>query len=411
MKGKVILPCMRGRMGDWLYYVTLMSFADVALRVRLPKEIDAKYDKEDLKLGDWIQRKLNDIRTDQIADYLLHQEQRFFNALILGIYDGEPKWQEITLEGSEVAMEIEAREDFSTYLSKTFGILTLSGKESIFAIDGQHRAIAIRKAVDKDASIGSEEQSVIFISHKPTPEGKIRTRRVFSTLNKYAKPVSESEIVALSEDDNSAILTRRFIDTDSFVKGKVLVIKNRPLHSSNDTHVMSIMVLHDIINTLVTNQKVAGNTVKGYDRREFTSKRLPPGVLDKEYKKLEAEIKEVLYAVPSVKAVFEGAKIDRTLHTTNLMFWVIGQNVIFSAYKLLKEHKKGKALIDWLKKDEFNLANPIWRKIFWLEDTREIDNKPTKQKAAILYLVDLLGYKPRLTPSAEKNLRSLGLLK
>jgi len=410
MKGKLVLPCMRGRMGDWIYYITLMSFKEVASRVRLPKEIDAKYDSEDLKLGEWIQRELSKPRTEQIAQYLLKQEQHFFNSLILGIYDGEPRWQEVTLEGSAVALEVEGKEEFETYLSKTFGILTLSGKESIFAIDGQHRAVAIRAAVEGSPKIGTDEQAVIFISHKPTPEGKIRTRRVFSTLNKYAKPVSESEIIALSEDSNSAIITRSFVDTTTFLKDKVLVIKNRSIHRSNTTHLTNIMVLHDLVSLLSTNKSVAGNSVKGRDYRSFTTERLPEAEIDKEYRKAEAELKEVFHASPSVSSFLQkGKAIDRTKPQSSLLFRPVGQNVIFAAYRLLKEQHKGKALLDYLKQDDFNLANPLWKKVFWDDKTKEIDSKPTRQKAAILYLAESLGGKVKRTARDDENMKSLGL--
>lgn len=408
---KLLLPCMRGRMGDWIYYVTLMNFAEVAKRVKLPKEIDAKYDSEDLKLGDWIQRELSDTRTKHIAQYLLKQEQRFFNALILGVYNGEPQWQEVTLEGSAVKLEEEEKEDLEDYLSKTFGILNLNGAEDIFAIDGQHRAIGIREAVKTNKQIGGDDQCVIFIVHKPTAEGKVRTRRVFSTLNKYAKPVSPTEIIALSEDSNSAILTRRFVDTDTFLKDKVQVNRNRSIHPSNKTHLTNIMLLHDIITILATNKNVAGNAVTGHDHDAFITERLSDDKLDTEYRKISDEIKRVFSAAPSVAAFLKGGEVNRTKANTNLLFRPIGQTVIFSAYRILKEHRKSQALLDYLKKDDFNLANSLWKRVFWDDDTKEIDTKASKQKAAILHLVALLGVQPKRTVTDEKTLKALGLLK
>ena len=58
-----------------------------------------------------------------------------------------------------------------------------------------------------------EEVSVIFVSHRN------RSRRngtnatpVFTTLNRYAKPVKKSEIISLDEDDTIAIVTRKLVD-------------------------------------------------------------------------------------------------------------------------------------------------------------------------------------------------------
>ena len=40
---RINLPCLKGKMGDWMYYVTLLKFKDIAERVFLPEEIDEKY--------------------------------------------------------------------------------------------------------------------------------------------------------------------------------------------------------------------------------------------------------------------------------------------------------------------------------------------------------------------------------
>ena len=40
---KLNLPCLKGRIGDWFYYCSTMSFDEIARRVKLPIEIDKKY--------------------------------------------------------------------------------------------------------------------------------------------------------------------------------------------------------------------------------------------------------------------------------------------------------------------------------------------------------------------------------
>ena len=67
------LPSLRGRIGDWYYYVTLMNIKEVANRVLLPKEID-EYEPEDLQLGEWIQRELDEKRTKNIVNLLNSQK-------------------------------------------------------------------------------------------------------------------------------------------------------------------------------------------------------------------------------------------------------------------------------------------------------------------------------------------------
>lgn len=194
---ELILPTLKGYIGDWNYYVSLMPFKEVAQRVSLADEIH-----KDKGLSRMIQRKVSN-RTKDIVEYLKTQEQRFFNSIILGIYGGSPHWQEMDIDKKQ----IDLTEEQLDYLNRTFGILTLSGTEKIFAIDGQHRSKAIKDAILENKSLEDEEIAVIFVAHKKTKEGEIRTRRLFSTLNRYAKPVNTSEIIALDEEDNCAIIT------------------------------------------------------------------------------------------------------------------------------------------------------------------------------------------------------------
>jgi DNA sulfur modification protein DndB len=213
------LPCLKGRIGDWFYYSSTMPFSEIAKRVKLPKEIDKRYEDPTLKLGEWIQRDIGTKRIEPIAQYLSNQKERFFNSIVLGIYDGEPSWQEFDIKIAKTTEKSELSEKDLQHFSETFGILRLSGSESIFAIDGQHRIMGIRKAiVDKPKEFIYDEVSVIFIAHRTDEGGIKRTRRLFSTLNRYAKPVNKGEIIALSEDDNCAIITRMLIEKNKYLK-------------------------------------------------------------------------------------------------------------------------------------------------------------------------------------------------
>ena len=101
------------------------------------------------------------------------QDQRFFNSLILGIYDGEPHWQEIDI----VENVDNFNEEELDYLNRSFGVLTLSGNEKIFAIDGQHRSKAIKDCLKESNKLEDEEVSVIFVAHNTTDEGVVRDRK------------------------------------------------------------------------------------------------------------------------------------------------------------------------------------------------------------------------------------------
>jgi len=148
---KLVLPALRGRIGDWFYYVSLLPFKEVAQRISMADEIHKSKD-----LRDWIQTEVSQ-RIEGIVTYLETQEQRFFNSLILGIYGGSPSWQELDIKTRYADLE----EEDLDYLNRTFGILTLKGDEKIFPIDGQHRTQAIKDALKNKEELQEEEISVI----------------------------------------------------------------------------------------------------------------------------------------------------------------------------------------------------------------------------------------------------------
>lgn len=199
---ELTLPALRAHMGDWVYYVTFLQMEEIAKRIELAEDIQPSS-----TLKEMIQRQITD-RSNPIAEYLLNQSQRFFNSLIVGVYGGSPNWCELAIETNQLF----DAETLPFYLKGALGILQLDGKETLFAIDGQHRVEGIKKALEKNDTLKTDEVSVIFVAHQIERDGMERTRRLFTTLNRYAKPVKKSEIIALDEDDTIAIITRKLVE-------------------------------------------------------------------------------------------------------------------------------------------------------------------------------------------------------
>ena len=254
------LPALKGVIGDWFYYVTLLPFREVRNRIRKNDEIH-----ETKELQDWLQRELTD-RSIDIAEYLESQKQRFFNGIVVGIYGGKPQWYPLSLRPSAYLDPISVDEDVEV----SMGILELSGDEKLFAIDGQHRVEGIKHLAERIGEKAFEEMPdelcAIFVAHKKTDTGMQRTRRLFSTLNRHAKAVSLSELIILDEDDVVAITCRCLIEKASTVYGwQNLFYKNRSLLVLKDQRSFtSVIALYQSMDTYLSMDFIPKNRWKKF---------------------------------------------------------------------------------------------------------------------------------------------------
>ncbi len=197
------LPAIKTKMGDWTYYTSTMTFAQIKELVD-PMD-DEIYQSDSLKEA--LQRSITDNYLN-IKNYILYQPEHFFNSLVLAIYDGRPNW-------IEVELELEGETFYN------LGFLTLDGNENIFPVDGQHRVEGIKAALSKPEDyekFKNEKISVIFVGHQNDETGTQRSRRLFNSLNRYAKPVSMTDTIILDEDDSSAMTTRYIIEDSKELK-------------------------------------------------------------------------------------------------------------------------------------------------------------------------------------------------
>ncbi len=245
MTERYYLPALRGRFGDWAYYSTLMPLNQVETRVDYADVIHVKRN-----LSDMIQRELKAGRAREIADYLLANQDRFFNSLVVAVYGGTPQWHPFDVK--PISMDI-AVDDLDETSRDSVGYLSLTGEEKLYALDGQHRLAGIKRALATDRSLEDQELSVIFVAHDNSPEGMRRTRKLFTTLNKHAKAVKKSEIIALDESDVIAIVTRRLVeDHPYFNDGQVDILRKQANIAHGDVeHFTTIINLYDTLDLLL----------------------------------------------------------------------------------------------------------------------------------------------------------------
>lgn len=254
---EIVLPALRGVMGDWVYYSCLMDLGELSSRVHFADEIH-----KNQALSDMIQRELEKGRSAQIAEYLRMQPERFFNSLVIATYGGQPNWHALTDVRSKANKNDLKKLKDNTIAS--VGFLTLRGDEKLFALDGQHRLAGIKKAVkDGIESDPYDEVSVILVAHHDTHRGLERTRRLFTTLNKTARPVKKGDIIVLDEDDVMAICVRRLIEeTEMFGGKRIAFVASNNMPVGNTTSLTTIGNLYDVFAVLFTNAQSSLQTEK-----------------------------------------------------------------------------------------------------------------------------------------------------
>ena len=230
------IPAIRAKIGIWIYYIATLSFKDINEYVR---KIDDELHKSKI-LSEALQRSITD-NYKKISDYLCNQDERFFNSLVLAVYDGDPQWHEVRLE----------YDDGTEFYD--LGYLDLTGDEKIFPVDGQHRVEGIKDALKRNSGLGTEKVPVIFIGHKKDGRGMERSRRLFSTLNRYAKPVSMRDIIALDEDDIIAIASRRMLEEHPlFSDNRILDSKTKAIPVTNKTVFTSLITFYECNKVLLS---------------------------------------------------------------------------------------------------------------------------------------------------------------
>ena len=213
-----IYPAIRAQMGDWRYYIVRMKMREIAQEVNLAHDI-----YKDNTLSEAVQRTLKKKRVNKdIVGYLARRSDRFFSSIVVAAMEGEPSWYPVEMDTNVVpAIFANARS-----LRESFGVLSFGDEPKYYALDGQHRVAAIKLLVSGAAEMnvppGFDDDllSVIVVLREEhdVPEGEWmrRYRKLFSSLNRYAKATDEDTNIIMDEDDLFAILTRLLITDHRF---------------------------------------------------------------------------------------------------------------------------------------------------------------------------------------------------
>ena len=386
------LPAIKGIIGDWVYYQTVISFKDLIYRIDNDHSI-----REYASLDDHLQRDLSK-RSKKIGEYLMREKTRFFNSVIIGLFGGPPNWYNFDFAPSVIPDMA-----LSEGLLDTIGILELTGNEKLFSIDGQHRIDGIKQAMKKDPTrFKFDELPVIIIAHTDNREGKIRTRKLFSEINTKAVRVSGLDDLITNEENPVDINARRFYaEFDSFKQDTFIQLSAASNISTDAKEFTTILNLKEVNKTLYA------RFYKHLDYRPAND------VIESLYQKSVVFWTEAVNNIPKYKSIFidgvNSVNDYRNNEGGSMLFRPLGIRILSEGYsEWLSE--KGTTETFWSKFvaiDDY-LNSVFWKDIIWDNATKKIKAK-TSHKFLVEYIKYLLNLESDLEYLKEEYNKLSGI--
>ena len=353
-----LYPAIRASMGTWTYYIVKMRMKEVATEVKFGADVH-----DDYTLDEAIQRALKEPRVKkEIIPYLTRRADHFFASLVVAAIGGAPKFFPVHISPDDPLYDVFGDEES---LDQSFGVLRFSGTQNYYALDGQHRLKAIKmivqpqnpaETVDPPPGFADEEISVLMVirpADVSEDDWLSSYRRLFSSLNRYAKPTDADTNIVMDEDDIIAILTRRLISNHDFFKSSGrhleslrIQTKGRPLKEGT-SYFTSLQELYDLNHKLLdthrrTNEGWGPPSEPGAfrDFKQFIMFRPSEAYIDSLYDELVLYWDALIAAIPVLNLNPADAKDHQSDGSDgrvadNALFWPIGQSVMVNVARAL----------------------------------------------------------------------------
>ena len=209
-----------------------MKAKELVEKTIIPSEMEGW---DNMTLEEREQRDINYTRVkNQIAPYLAKDKNRFFGAIILTVKPFDPSNFEpianVATKGLPNLYKTQAQ---------LMGFLTLTGGEQLIPLDGQHRLKAIQFAIEgRDersrvidpsyfspcSDLANEDVTVILVPY----ESK-KARKIFTKVNKYAKPTTTGQNLVTDDDDIVAVLSRLIANEQNIIGAHLVNYKSNTL--------------------------------------------------------------------------------------------------------------------------------------------------------------------------------------
>ena len=396
-----IYPALHSRMGSFTYYTVKMSARELSESVKYAEDVH-----DDHLLDEAIQRKLKRNRVDKdIVEYLKHQPDRFFSSIVVAALDGNPMFYPVQV--TEDPHFVIFRDD--QRLNESFGVLKFDGTQKYYALDGQHRLAAIKTLIDRSnastdgAPEGFEDDEfsvIVIVPSQQVSDFMQKYRRLFTSLNRYAKRTDQSTNIIMDEDDTFAILTRRLLTVHDFFRSSGRQRESRRINTEKknltgkEPHFTSLETLYEINTELLSSpqRKSTGwgpTSAEAVDLETFKRFRPSEEYIDQLFAELtmywNALLDEIpdLHRDPLLMRIHEMDEQEGEAETDHLLFWPIGQQMLAEFARELLDNRQlnpdipdtdsVKLALQGLGQLEWRLHQAPWRFLFLIKKPREKD--------------------------------------
>lgn len=368
------VPSMRARLGDVDYFVISMKAQELVDKVKIPKEMEGW---KNLSIEERYQRDINYTRVrNQIAPYLASDSSRFFGAVVLAAINFgdavlfEPL-SDVTTKGLPGLYRTAATD---------MGFLTFTGGEILVPLDGQHRLKAIEFAVTgrdelgRDiplitpcAELAQDDVAVILVPYEAR-----KARKIFTRVNRYAKPTTTGQNIVTDDDDIIAVLSRE--TANNLIGARLVRFRSNTLRQ-NDREFTTLAILYNCNESIVTATFPEGKIDKTH---------LPDAAKQELYR---AKVREVWEVLLDRIEVFADALSDpseagddkrREIRRTNLLGKPVVQECLVRAFMRLTgpptnmSADNACAALNGLSWDISESGIKLWENVLW---TGGVDGK------------------------------------
>ena len=213
---------IRGKMGEYEYYQTVMKPGDVISKTSAAVDYFSPRDWEEMGEIARVQREPDKVRIlQEIAPYLVRSQKRFFNSIVVLLDQKNCDFQSlddhpVSKPGGDPTTASKLFLPAYQDKAESMGFLEIKDSKSMLILDGQHRMLALKKVMNeqnelredfkkrgedfdvfKNHNLSKDDISVIFVKVPNLTE----MRKMFEDLNTYAKRQSKDVEIFGSESN------------------------------------------------------------------------------------------------------------------------------------------------------------------------------------------------------------------